>query len=74
MINRQSDSVPRSSGGQWTGPWDTVPTGESTVERTVRHHPYQRVNRGADGETPPLPMGVGLSEPPSLRRHENPKA
>lgn len=42
MVNRQSDSVPRSSGGQWTGPWDTVPTGESTVARTVRHRPYQR--------------------------------
>ena len=43
MINRQSDSVPRSSGGQWTGPWDTVPTGESTVERTVGHSPYRRL-------------------------------
>jgi len=37
-------------------------------------HPYRRVNRGVDGGTPSLPKGVGLSEPPSLRRDENPKA
>ena len=37
------------------------------MERTVRHHPYRRVNRGPDGGTPSLPKGVGLSEPPSLR-------